>query len=211
MFKSQFMEMFGEPIKAPKYPLVEIGQMGIVMTGTTPSMKKSIYYDSNDIMFIKPGDMTEDHVTTIVSAESYISENARSVGRIFPKNSVLITCIGTIGKVGIATEESSCNQQINVIVPNQFVNSLYLAHALLRIRKRLQEAANAPVVPILNKSDFSRITLPMPPQELQKQFADFVRQSDKSKVNFKRIFTARISVCKYIIDKHVITISLEVL
>lgn len=181
LVKSQFMELFGDPIKAPKYPLVAIGGVGEVMTGTTPSMKRSEYYDSNDIMFIKPGDIAEDNVTAITSSESYISENARSVGRIFPKDSVLVTCIGTIGKVGIVTTESSCNQQINVIVPGQSMNSLYLAHALLYMKSRLKEAANSPVVPILNKGDFSKFTLPVPPLDLQEQFAAFVRQSDKSK------------------------------
>lgn len=151
------------------------------MTGTTPSMKKSEYYDSNDIMFIKPSDIAENQVTPVIFSEAYISENARSVGRIFPEKSVLVTCIGTIGKVGIATAESSCNQQINVIVPGPTVNHLYLAHVILYMRDRLKDAANAPVVPILNKGDFSKITIPMPPLDLQDQFAALVRQSDKSK------------------------------
>ena len=177
------MELFGDPIKTPKYPLVAIGQVGDVMTGTTPSMKKGEYYDSNDIMFIKPSDIAEGQVTAITSSEAFISQTARSVGRIFPKNSVLVTCIGTIGKVGISTAESSCNQQINVIVPGRATNCLYLAHTMLYMREKLKEAANAPVVPILNKGDFSKITLPMPPLELQEQFATFVRQSDKSKLS----------------------------
>ena len=175
------MEQFGDPVKAPKYPLIAIGLIGNVMTGTTPSMKKSEYYDSNDIMFIKPSDIAEERVTAIKSSEAYISENARSVGRIFPRNSVLVTCIGTIGKVGIATIESSCNQQINVIVPGPSMNCIYLAHVMLYMRDRLKEAANAPVVPILNKGDFSKITIPMPPLEFQEQFAIFVQQSYKSK------------------------------
>ena len=151
------------------------------MTGTTPSMKKDEYYDSKDIMFIKPSDIAEEHVSAVTSSEAYISENARSVGRIFPERSVLVTCIGTIGKVGISTKESSCNQQINVIVPGSAVDYLYLAHALLFMKDYLKEAANAPVVPILNKGDFSKILIPIPPMDIQEQFAAFVQQSDKSK------------------------------
>ena len=196
------MELFGDPVKAPKYPLVMIGQIGDVMTGTTPSMKKGEYYDSDDIMFIKPSDIAEEYVTTISSSEAYISENARSVGRIFPKNSVLVTCIGTIGKVGIATMESSCNQQINVIVPGPKMNYLYLAHAILYMKERLKEAANAPVVPILNKGDFSKITLSMPPLELQEQFAFFVRQSDKSKFELEQALAELTATYKRIIAEN---------
>lgn len=180
-FKSQFIELFGDPAKSPKYPLVEIGQIGDVMTGTTPSMKNDEYYNSSDIMFIKPGDISEEHVTEIDTSEAYISENARSVGRLFPEKSVLVTCIGTIGKVGISTKESSCNQQINVVVPGNHVNYLYLAYLLLYIKEHLKEAANSPVVPILNKGDFSRITIPLPPLEFQEKFTALARQSDKSK------------------------------
>ena len=181
LVKSQFMEQFGDPVKSPKHSLSPIGTIGEVMTGTTPSMKKDEYYDSKDIMFIKPSDIAEEHVSAVTSSEAYISENARSVGRIFPERSVLVTCIGTIGKVGISTKESSCNQQINVIVPGSAVDYLYLAHALLFMKDYLKEAANAPVVPILNKGDFSKILIPIPPMGIQEQFAAFVRQSDKSK------------------------------
>ena len=202
LVKSQFMELFGDPIKTPKYPLVAIGQVGDVMTGTTPSMKKGEYYDSNDIMFIKPSDIAEGQVTAITSSEAFISQTARSVGRIFPKNSVLVTCIGTIGKVGISTAESSCNQQINVIVPGRATNCLYLAHTMLYMREKLKEAANAPVVPILNKGDFSKITLPMPPLELQEQFATFVRQSDKSKFELEQALAELTATYKRIISEN---------
>lgn len=186
LVKSRFVEMFGDPERDPLYEVLSIGDIGTIMTGTTPSMKEAEYYESNDIMFIKPGDIAENCVTTIISSESYISEKARPVGRIFPANTVLVTCIGTIGKVGIASTESSCNQQINVIVPSGKVHHLYLAHALLYIKDHMKDAANAPVVPILNKSDFSKVAVPVPPIDLQEQFAAFVRQSDKSKLGIQQ-------------------------
>ena len=175
--------MFGDPVNGGLYDKSPIGKLGDIMTGTTPPMKNPEYYDSDDILFIKPGDIAEDSVTAISSAESFISEKARRVGRIFPKNSVLVTCIGTIGKVGIAMQESSCNQQINVIVPDATINHVYLAYCMLYMKDLLKGGANAPVVPILNKSDFSKIEIMVPPVALQEQFAAFVRQSDKSKYN----------------------------
>ena len=173
--------MFGDPEADRIYPLKALSEIGQILTGTTPSMKKTEYYDSNDIMFFKPGDIAEEKVTYLNSSINYISENARDVARIFPKGSVLVTCIGIIGKIGITNFEGSCNQQINVIIPNQNANSEFLAYSLYIIRNKIQEAANAPVVPILNKSDFSKLELPMPPIELQNTFAEFVKQVDKSK------------------------------
>jgi type I restriction enzyme, S subunit len=202
LVKSQFIEMFGEPVNGGLYEKAAIGKLGDIMTGTTPPMKNPEYYDSDDILFIKPGDIAEDSVTAISSAESFISEKARRVGRIFPKNSVLVTCIGTIGKVGIVMQESSCNQQINVIVPGASVNHVYLAYCMLYMKDLLKGGANAPVVPILNKGDFSKIEIMVPPFVLQEQFAAFVRQSDKSKIELEQALAELTATYKKIISEN---------
>ena len=181
LIKARFVEMFGDPISEKLYKIKTIGEIGEVFTGTTPSTKKKDYYENKDILFIKPGDISENKVCIVDKAENYISDKARKVARIFPKGSVLVTCIGIIGKIGIAEYESSCNQQINVIVPSPTVNSTYLAYNLLLVRSNLQNAANAPVVPILNKTDFSKVEVMVPPYERQCEFATFVEQVDKSK------------------------------
>lgn len=181
LVKSQFIELFGDPISEKLYKTKTIGEIGEVFTGTTPSTKKEEYYENKDILFIKPGDISENKVCIVDKAENYISDKAKKVARIFPKGSVLVTCIGIIGKIGIAEYESSCNQQINVIVPSPTVDSTYLAYNLLLVRSNLQDAANAPVVPILNKTDFSKVEVMVPPYERQCEFATFVEQSDKSK------------------------------
>ena len=188
LIKARFIELFGDPISEKLYKTKTIGEIGEVFTGTTPSTKKEEYYENKDILFIKPGDISENKVCIVDKAENYISDKAKKVARIFPKGSVLVTCIGIIGKIGIAEYESSCNQQINVIVPSPTVDSTYLAYNLLLVRSNLQDAANAPVVPILNKTDFSKVEVMVPPYERQCEFATFVEQSDKSKVAVLKIF-----------------------
>ena len=173
--------MFGDPTSGWKYSRKEIGTIGTVLTGTTPSMKKAEYYSSQDIPFFKPGDITEEGVNRLDDAECYISENARKVARMFPAKSVLITCIGTIGKVGIAMNEASCNQQINVVLPGADVDYLYLAYCIRYMKEELQVGANGPIVPILNKTDFSKFTIPIPPMQMQMLFAELAKQCDKLK------------------------------
>lgn len=202
LVKSRFIEMFGDPEADRIYPLKPLSEIGQILTGTTPSIKKTEYYDSNDIMFFKPGDIAEENVTYLNSSINYISENAKSVARIFPKGSVLVTCIGIIGKIGITNFEGSCNQQINVIVPNQDANSEFLAYSLYIIRNKIQEAANAPVVPILNKSDFSKLELPVPPIELQNTFAEFVKQVDKSKFELQKSLDNLNAMTKALINEN---------
>lgn len=187
LVKSRFVEMFGDPLTKTKYPKRQISDLGIVGTGNTPSMRVSEYYESEDIPFIKPGDIAESGVTIVSNADTaYISESARKAARIMPYNTVMVTCIGTIGKVGIVQRESACNQQINYIIPNALINSMYLAQCLSFYKPVLEEMANAPVVPIINKTQFSTVALPVPPLELQNRFAAFVTEVDKSKLAVKQ-------------------------
>ena len=135
---------------------VKLGDLGKIITGNTPSKKTLEFYDSNDIPFLKPDDFkTIDEISSSKGNKNYISENARNSARIVPKNSVLVTCIGIIGKVMISESELSFNQQINAIVPNELILSKYLAYLLLYNKPKLDFISNAPVVPIINKTQFS--------------------------------------------------------
>ena len=135
---------------------VKLGDLGKIITGNTPSKKTLEFYDSNDIPFIKPDDFkTIDEISSSKGNKNYISENARNSARVVPKNSVLVTCIGIIGKVMISESELSFNQQINAIVPKELILSKYLAYLLLYNKPKLDFISNAPVVPIINKTQFS--------------------------------------------------------
>lgn len=134
--------------------------LGTITTGTTPSKQNSDYYNSDDICFIKPDLLSDSKITLISISNEYISENARTKARIVGKDSIFVTCIGTIGKIGIASDgEYAFNQQINVIKANDTILPKYLAYALFYSKPRLEEIANAPVVPIINKTQFESFTI----------------------------------------------------
>ena len=175
LIKARFVEMFD-----CDYEEVELSELGKIGTGSTPPMKNKDFYENADMPFYKPGDFI-DGVSNIDCSESFVDARAESVSRIMDSGTVAVTCIGIIGKIGIIKRRGICNQQINFIVPNDKVNSIYLAYAIDTKKKFMQEKANAPVVPILNKTNFSKVTIPLAPIELQNQFATFVAQVDKSK------------------------------
>ena len=132
-----------------------IKELGKIITGNTPSKTKEEYWNSSDIYFVKPDRISDEGITLINDSNEYISEKARAKARVVPKDSIFVTCIGTIGKIGITSEgQYAFNQQINVIIPNDIVLPKYLAYSLLYSKSRLVAIANAPVVPIINKSQF---------------------------------------------------------
>ena len=159
-----------------------LSEFGKISTGSTPPMKVGEYYENKDIPFFRPSDMTE-NVSFLSHSECFIDKRAESISRIFERGSVLTTCIGsTIGKVGIANLRGSCNQQINFIEPNSKVNPVFIAYAIHARKEQLIDIAHAPVVPIINKTEFSKFQILRPPLALQNEFAAFVEQLDKSKV-----------------------------
>lgn len=139
---------------------VMMKELGEIITGNTPSKKAEEFWNSEDICFVKPDIIADSGVNEIVDSNEYISEVARKKARVVGKNTIFVTCIGSIGKIGIASDgEYAFNQQINAIIPNDRVQPKYLAYNLLLNKPRLVAIANAPVVPIINKSQFGEFTV----------------------------------------------------
>jgi len=158
--------------------LVKLKDIGKIVTGKTPSKKEAKYWNTNDIPFVKPDDFTND-ASELKDYNSYISEFGSKKANKIPKNSVLVTCIGTIGKVVINDREVTTNQQINAIIPNENINSKYLMYQLLQKKEYLKHIAHAPVVPIINKSTFEKVKillLPLPQQKTIAQTLDKAKE-----------------------------------
>ena len=139
---------------------VMMKELGEIITGNTPSKKTEEFWNSEDICFVKPDIIADNGINEIVDSNEFISEDARKKARVVGKNAIFITCIGSIGKIGIASDgEYAFNQQINAIIPNDRVQPKYLAYNLLFNKPRLVAMANAPVVPIINKSQFGEFSV----------------------------------------------------
>ena len=140
---------------------VKVKDLGVVITGNTPSKKNKEFYNSKDIGFIKPDLISDKHITRKIECKDFISNEAKQKARIINSNAILVTCIGIIGKVAfIEKGEYAFNQQINAIIPNENkISPQYLAYNLFSNRKRLSDIANAPVVPIINKTKFEEFNL----------------------------------------------------
>ena len=179
---SIFYEMFGDPVENDKgWEKKRLDEIGKVITGNTPSTKDESNYSSADYCFVKPSDIAKDSISYISNTEFYISEKAYVNSRQLPKGSVLTTCIGIIGKVGILQKDATCNQQINAIIPNKDIDAKFLAHVLFMIRDVLTDVANAPIVPIINKKEFSSVSIPIPSFSLQQEFASKIESIEKQK------------------------------
>ena len=180
--QSIFYDMFGDPVTNEKgWEVKKLGEVGEIITGSTPSTKDSENYLSSDYCFFKPSDLPTDSIGYLTESEFHISKKGFSISRKLPKGAILVSCIGSIGKVGILQLDATSNQQINTIVPNKDVDSVFLAFSIFSIKEIMIDKANAPVVPIINKSDFSKFNTILPPLALQQSFAEKIEAIEKQK------------------------------
>ena len=157
--------------------VVKIFQIAIIQTGSTPSTADSSNY-GKDFLFVSSYDLGKSKY--IYKTEKGLSEKGFSISRQFPKDSILFTCIGsTIGKVGIANEILTSNQQINAIFPNDFYNSNYLYYYLDLISPTIRKSASEQAVPLINKTSFGGIKITFPSIEEQQAIARVLSDMDE--------------------------------
>jgi type I restriction enzyme S subunit len=139
-------------------------QIGEVTTGFTPPTADPENF-GGDIPFFKPTDL--DAGESVVLAREHLSEKGAAKGRLLPAGSVLVTCIGaTIGKTGLARVNCTTNQQINAVTPDgSLVNSefVYAWTVSPSGYKQILDNSSATTLPILNKSKFEALGIPLPP------------------------------------------------
>lgn len=155
-----------------------VGQLGKAVTGTTP--QKSVPENYGDALpFFKPTDLDAGYA--VHDAREFLSEVGAKRARVLPAGSVLVTCIGaTIGKTGFARRECATNQQINAVsptTPDFMMQYLYWFFVSPGGQREIKQNASATTLPILNKSKFAAIPVPIPPLPEQNRIvAEIERQ-----------------------------------
>lgn len=166
---------------------VELREIGRIVTGKTPPTANSEFF-GGCIPFVTPVDMNGRKVIT--TTERYLTEQgavAVSNSRL-PAGTVMVSCIGSdMGKVAVAGKDCVSNQQINSVIVESQNNKDFVYYCLVPMRTELREAqSGGSAVPILNKSDFSRIRITLPPLAEQRAIAHILGTlDDKIELNRK--------------------------
>ena len=141
---------------------VRISDIGETVTGKTPSSDFPNDFGA-EYMFVTPSDNFD--CKLIESTERYLSkEGVRKLkNKLLPSNSVMITCIGSsMGKVLMNKTPCVTNQQINSIILNESYYPDYVYYSI-RNNYRLFRIAStgSTALPLLNKTDFDVLELPV--------------------------------------------------
>jgi type I restriction enzyme, S subunit len=142
-----------------------LGEVGKCVTGTTPPKNDSSNYGT-DIPFVKPPQLFDKPIN---DAPEKLSKKGADLARVLPINSVMVTCIGNLGRTGINKTPVAFNQQINAIIPSENVDGRFLFYQVQSpdFRKRLEDLSAATTVAIVNKGKFETIKIVVPPLPIQ--------------------------------------------
>lgn len=160
----------------PDWEEKKLGEVGDIVTGNTPSTKQNDYY-GECYLWVTPTDITDSREVT--STAKMLTELGYTVARHIPANSILVTCIASIGKNAILRENGSCNQQINSITPYDEYSVEFVYYLICQNEKLLHENAGTGGMEILNKENFSKIKMYFPCLAEQQKIADCLSSLDE--------------------------------
>lgn len=181
IFKSWFVDF--EPFQNGAFVNSEVGKIPEnwevttlkelsqeIVTGKTPRTKNSENY--GDMMpFITIPDMHDN--VYIVESERYLSEQGvrTQKNKTLPKNSIIMSCIATVGLVSLISEDSQTNQQINAVITKGNISPYYI-YSFLNTQKDYLNAigSSGSTTKNVNKTSFSNLKILYPNQEVMDNY-----------------------------------------
>jgi type I restriction enzyme S subunit len=160
---------------------VTLADLGRIVTGRTPKSSDSSAWGT-ELDFVTPSDIKNGmkHVSGTARQLSAAGFAAMAKARV-PAGSLLVTCIGAdMGKTVINANDCITNQQINAIIPTIDFHVGYMFHVLTEMRQalRTQGEQGGGTMPLINKTSFSRIEVPLPSLDLQQEAAGVLDNFD---------------------------------
>lgn len=171
---------------------VRIGDLGRVVTGATPRAADADSW-GDTVDFITPGGQRAGSRDAVAARRLSATGAARLASRLVPAGSTCVTCIGaTIGKTSLTVRPVVTNQQINSVVPQESrVTPAFLYYLLTACAPRIAQAASGSAAQIVNKAQFERFPVRIPPiAEQERAAAALGALDDKIAANERTAATA---------------------
>lgn len=148
----------------------KLKEIGKVITGKTPPTNNLNNFNG-EILFIKTPDIHGN--IFVLGTEQTLSEIGMKTqsSKLLPEKTVFISCIGTLGVVGITSKPSQTNQQINSLLlnnKNDYIMFYFFAKSLKQ--KLVGLGSNGSTMGNVNKDKFENINILYPAEEVRNLF-----------------------------------------
>lgn len=131
-------------------------------SGGTPSRTENSYWNSNDIPWIKTGEIKNN---ILIQAEEFISNEGlkNSSAKLLPKDTVLMSMYGVnAGDIGVLKFEATTNQACCGMICKNPMQAAFLYYHLLHNQKFIATQAIGGAQENLSKDFVEKIEIPMP-------------------------------------------------
>jgi type I restriction enzyme S subunit len=192
LVKSRFVEMFGDPIRNPlRMSVSSVEELAAPIKNSMKAgpfgsaLKKEVYAESGYKVYGQEQVISGDQFlgNYYIDKEKYEQLNSC---KVMPGD-VLISLVGTVGKVLILSEDCQpgiINPRLVKITFDKrkiFPEYFAIAFSLESVRSSLLGKAHGQTMNVLNLGMIKKLKLPVPPISRQKEYLNFVAQADKSR------------------------------
>ena len=146
-----------------------------IICGKTPSTKNEEYW-GDEIPFVTIPDMHNS--IYVFNTERYLSKKGSEsqIKKLIPPNSICVSCIATAGLVILTSKYCQTNQQINTIICEDNVSPYFIYLYMVNLSKYIQLlGSSGSTTNNLNKKEFSKIKIILPPNKIMKKFSNLVK------------------------------------
>lgn len=198
LIKARFVEMFGDLVENPKqFPCVLLGSIMTVMPQNGLYKPQSAYVqDKFGTPILRIDGFYNGKVTDFNNLKRLCCTDFEKKRYLLVENDIVINRVNSIEYLGKCARISGL-QEDTVFESNMMrfhlddskVNSTYITTVLCSqyiYRQILTRAKKAVNQASINQGDVQSLNVVVPPVSLQNQFADFVAEVDKSKVEVQK-------------------------
>jgi type I restriction enzyme S subunit len=152
-----------------------LSDVGEIVTGSTPSTSVTEFWNG-EVPFYSPADFNGSVFSS--DTEKTVTDLGANTGRKLVTGSIMVTCIGSIGKMAICNKDGISNQQINSIIPTADYDSLYVYYLVLNGVNRFVNLAPQTTIQIINKTEFGKFKFGFHDYETQQKIAKILSTVD---------------------------------
>ena len=183
LVKSRFVEMFGDiNINDKKWKYKPLRELCTIVRGGSPRPIEQFL--GGDVPWIKIGDATDGDSIYLSSTKEHIIQEGVKKSRLVKEGSLIFANCGvSLGFARIITFDGCIHDGWLAMEDiDERLDKVFLLQALNQMTEHFRAIAPAGTQPNLNTTIMKAYKQVIPPIELQREFINFAKQVDKSKV-----------------------------
>ena len=175
---------------------VKVGEVLKTSSGGTPTRSKREYYEGGTISWLMSGEVAQGNVH---KAKNFITQEGfkNSSAKLFPPDTVLVAMYGaTAGQVGILRFESTTNQAVCGIFPDEEFLPEFIYYSILQQQRQLIESAVGNAQPNISQAKIKNIEIPHLPLPEQERIVSILDRLKSSTDHLEALYTQKLNDLK---------------